>query len=58
MRRLYTNATQNAITLSHLRDIIRQHARHVGDAGGPDARAVAVAAALDLLPFAPHEHDA
>ena len=55
MRRLYTNAAQNAITLANLRDIIRQHAEHVGDAGGPDARAAAVAAALDLLPFAPHE---
>lgn len=55
LRRLYLGASQNSITLSDLRDIIRQHAHHIGDSGGAAAREAAVAKALSLLPYAPGE---
>lgn len=55
LRRLYLGASQNSITLADLRDIIRQHAHHIGDSGGAAARRAAVARALSLLPYAPGE---
>jgi len=55
MRRLYIDASQNAITLAHLRDILRQHAHHVGDSAGAAVREDAVRAVLALLPYAPGE---
>jgi beta-catenin-like protein 1 len=58
MRRLYVDASQNAITLAHLRDILRQHAHHVGDSAGDAVREDAVRAVLRILPYAPHERDA
>jgi len=57
MRRLYVNASQNSISLGDFRDIMRQHARHVGDAGGDAKRAVAVERILAALPYAPGERD-
>lgn len=55
MRRLYLDASQNSIELAHVRDILRQHAHHVGDGAGDSRRAATVAAILDVLPYAPHE---
>jgi beta-catenin-like protein 1 len=57
MRRLYLNASQNSITLGDLRDIMRQHAQHVGDAGGDDARARALVKIIAILPYAPGERN-
>jgi len=54
-RRLYLDASQNSIELVHVRDILRQHAHHVGDGAGDSRRAATVAAVLDVLPYAPGE---
>jgi beta-catenin-like protein 1 len=57
MRRLYLDASQNAIALSDLRDILRQHAHHVGDSAGDSAREGTVRAILSVLPYAPGERE-